>query len=226
MEERYGLLTQRVYTPSEKRAFARLITSNLFEDRVDEDAFDLVIEDEKLLGTVEKMIGAPNPDSILRQLQGYMDTVIESITDETIEDELFLLHEGSERMNISDMRRTIVKISESLLRERQFQQPFFRLVYTYIQTFFKRASDETKEDVYDHMQEQYLSPYDERLHRRIYQYVAVRVIARAYRSYKLRFYLPIVANKARLKDEIEYRPLTGIKYFEAKAFFERKEWLD
>jgi hypothetical protein len=226
MEERYGLLTQRVYTPSEKRAFARIIVSGLVEDRVDEGSFDLVTEDENLLGSVERMIGAPNTDSILRQIQSYMNTVVESVTDEMIEDVLFLLREGSEKMNMTHIQQNISCISQSLLRERQFQQPFFRLVYTYIQTFFKRASDETKDDVYDHMQEQYLSPYDERLHRRIYQYVAVRVIERAYRAYRLRVYLPVVANKARLKDEIEYRPLTGIKYFEAKEFFERKEWLE
>jgi hypothetical protein len=55
---------------------------------------------------------------------------------------------------------------------------------------------------------------------------SIDTIMRAYRSYRLRSRLPVVANKARLKDEIEYRPLTGIKYFEAKEFFERKEWLD
>jgi hypothetical protein len=55
---------------------------------------------------------------------------------------------------------------------------------------------------------------------------SIDTIVRAYRSYRLRSRLPVVANKARLKDEIEYRPLTGIKYFEAKEFFEKKEWLD
>lgn len=55
---------------------------------------------------------------------------------------------------------------------------------------------------------------------------SIDTIVRAYRSYRIRSRLPVVANKARLKDEIEYRPLTGIKYFEAKEFFERKEWLE
>jgi hypothetical protein len=57
------------------------------------------------------------------------------------------------------------------------------------------------------------------------QCIAVEKIIKAYRAYKLRTRLPVVANKARLKDMIEYRPLTGIKYVEAKEFFENKEWL-
>jgi hypothetical protein len=51
-------------------------------------------------------------------------------------------------------------------------------------------------------------------------------IARSYKSYRMRTRLPVVANKARLKDEIEYRPLTGIKYFEALSFFENKEFMN
>jgi hypothetical protein len=54
----------------------------------------------------------------------------------------------------------------------------------------------------------------------------LNVIARSYRSYRLRVRLPVVANKARIMDMIRYRPGTGIKYFEAKNFFENKEWLE
>lgn len=53
------------------------------------------------------------------------------------------------------------------------------------------------------------------------QLLALQTIEQAYLSFKLRTRLPVVANKARLKDAIEWRPPHGIKFIsEVKDFFE------
>jgi hypothetical protein len=68
--------------------------------------------------------------------------------------------------------------------------------------------------------------YDDHIQTFIQNYMSVSIIERAYKSYKMRVLLPVVANKARMMDMITYRPGTGVEYFKAKDFFENKKWMD
>lgn len=56
------------------------------------------------------------------------------------------------------------------------------------------------------------------------KYTAGQVISRAYRSYKMRYLLPLVAIRSVSNDMIKYRPGSGIEWQRASAFFENKEW--
>lgn len=109
------------------------------------------------------------------------------------------------------------------------QEPFLTMVDAYYNAYYPSKKNISKEDFRSDMLYYYMSPkniyFQHCIDRYIDMYKNANKIVKAYKSYRMRIRLPVVANKARLKDEIEYRPLTGIKYFEAKSFFENKEWI-
>jgi phosphate starvation-inducible membrane PsiE len=242
--EKHVLLTSRNQTPSRQYFFATILARYIFDtyyegrlvrilreyglekDDVLEQITDHFLFDS-FIQQIIKFLNKKYTYSLLYFIQSYMsDIVIPDISKNDIEDEMFLFYDTRE-INISTLKYSIfpiVQISENLLKSPRFHTSFSKLVDAYTTQIY-HVDYRGKTEIRKHLYEQYYSPMDERLRHLIYKYVSVRVVERAYRCYKLRVLLPVVANKSRLKDEIEYRPLTGIKYFEALSFFENKEFL-
>lgn len=71
----------------------------------------------------------------------------------------------------------------------------------------------------------YYGPFKQRVTDLYQMHKAGCVILRAYRSYKLRYLLPLVAVRGVTNDMIKYRPGTGVEWERARSFFENKEFL-
>jgi hypothetical protein len=115
-------------------------------------------------------------------------------------------------------RRTVATITPA----------FIILAETYYRTYYRYKSDYSKTQFVNFMIRNYLSDrhfaFINQLGKLKKQYKAGCTIARAYRAYRLRYRIPLVALKSITNDMIKYRPGTGIKFFEAKNFFEKQEW--
>jgi hypothetical protein len=105
---------------------------------------------------------------------------------------------------------------------------FTDLVEIYYRTYYPYKSTYSESQFVNFMIRAHLSDrhfaFIHRLGELKKQYKAGRVIGRAYRAYRVRYLIPLIAVKSITNDMIKYRPGTGIKFFEAKDFFEKQEW--
>lgn len=98
-------------------------------------------------------------------------------------------------------------------------------------TEFRQYFDETNVDMYNlrvaySQKIAYKGPFKQRVTDLYHRYKAGCVIARAYRSYKLRYLLPLVAVRGVTNDMIKYRPGTGVEWERVRSFFENKEFMN
>lgn len=99
---------------------------------------------------------------------------------------------------------------------------FHRLVNDYYDRHYVHKRTGARADFVSLVADRYLHihPYFDAIVDKMF---AVMKIERVYLSHRLRTRLPVVANKARLKDPIEYRPPHGVKFIsEVKEFFENE----
>jgi hypothetical protein len=112
---------------------------------------------------------------------------------------------------------------DDYMERSHFDLEFQTLVNTYYNTYYILKKPNAQR-AFLHAMEYSVFNIHPKFNHHVKECMAVQTIEKVYRSHVLKKRLPVVANKARLKDEIEYRPFTGIKYFEALSFFENKEW--
>jgi hypothetical protein len=116
------------------------------------------------------------------------------------------------------------------LLESDILYKFMIKVNMYYKAYYSFKDKVTRHKFCNFMQMNFCGPTSQYFQHQVNHYIdmynARKKIARAYKAYRMRVRLPVVANKSRIMDMIRYRPGTGVEYFKAKDFFDNKRFLE